>query len=167
MVTDSETALRVLLDKQEIHEVQMRYCRGIDRLDEDLLRSVYFPDAWDDHSSFVGAASEFIPYITKRLREGFNTHMHYICNELFEVDGDVAHGESYYYAVHSFERDGVVHDLTAGGRYIDRFERREGRWGIARRLVVVDWNRTAPALEILPSKVTGSRDRNDPVYMRD
>ena len=44
----TERALRVLLDKQEIHEVLMRYCRGIDRCDSELLHSVYHrPNGWD------------------------------------------------------------------------------------------------------------------------
>ena len=47
----TERALRVLLDKQEIHEVLMRYCRGIDRCDAELLHSVYHPDATDDHGT--------------------------------------------------------------------------------------------------------------------
>lgn len=164
MVADSDKALRVLLDKQEIHEVLMRYCRGIDRLDEDILREVYWPDGWDDHGPFNGPVSEFIPFIIKFLRERLDSHSHYICNELIEVDGDVAWGESYFYVAQSVERDGVVQDITAGGRYIDRFERREGRWGIARRLVVNDWTRSAPAHVVLPRRVAGSRDRNDPVY---
>ena len=51
----TERALRVLLDKQEIHEVLMRYCRGIDRCDAELLHSVYHPDATDDHGLFKAA----------------------------------------------------------------------------------------------------------------
>ncbi|WP_221890845.1 nuclear transport factor 2 family protein [Microbispora sp. KK1-11] len=34
-------------DQQEIHEVVLRYCRGVDRLDMDLVRSAYHPDAID------------------------------------------------------------------------------------------------------------------------
>jgi hypothetical protein len=30
-----------LLAKQEIYEVLVRYCRGIDRLDEELVRACY------------------------------------------------------------------------------------------------------------------------------
>ncbi len=51
----TEAALRLMLDKQEIHEVMMRYCRAIDRMDEELLRSVYHPDAIDNHGLFNGA----------------------------------------------------------------------------------------------------------------
>jgi hypothetical protein len=32
----------------------MRYSRGIDRLDRDMLLSAYHPDAIDDHGMFVG-----------------------------------------------------------------------------------------------------------------
>ena len=33
--------------------------------------------------------------------------------------------------------------LTAfGGRYVDRFERRQGKWGIAVRLCLVEWAQT-------------------------
>jgi hypothetical protein len=31
--------LQALLDEREIHRVLMRYCRGIDRMDQDLVRS--------------------------------------------------------------------------------------------------------------------------------
>jgi hypothetical protein len=46
MTLDEKTvaALMKLMDKQEIHDVLMRYCRGIDRCDEELLRSVYHPE---------------------------------------------------------------------------------------------------------------------------
>jgi hypothetical protein len=35
----------------------MRYSRAIDRLDRELLLSVYHEDAVDDHGVFVGTAS--------------------------------------------------------------------------------------------------------------
>ena len=54
----SQSALRTLLDKQEITELLARYCRAIDRLDEELLRSVYRPDGYDDHMNFAGPVAE-------------------------------------------------------------------------------------------------------------
>jgi len=95
----TERALRVLLDKQEIHEVLMRYCRGIDRCDAELLHSVYHPDATDDHGLFKGRAADFIPWALKALVRDDGTS-HYIANELIEVDGDVAHCESYFFGIH-------------------------------------------------------------------
>ncbi|MBT5754390.1 MAG: SnoaL-like domain-containing protein [Acidimicrobiaceae bacterium] len=46
---DTEARLRALIDKDEIRDVLMRYGRGVDRLDEELLRSCYHPDSHDDH----------------------------------------------------------------------------------------------------------------------
>src|SRR5690606_8703026 len=44
-----EGALQAALDREAIHTVLMRYCRGVDRLDRDLIASVYHPDAYDHH----------------------------------------------------------------------------------------------------------------------
>ena len=53
------TAVRALQDRQEIHNCIIRYSRGVDRLDRELLLSVYHPDAIDDHGMFVGGPEEF------------------------------------------------------------------------------------------------------------
>ena len=125
----TERALRVLLDKQEIHEVLMRYCRGIDRCDAELLHSVYHPDATDDHGLFKGKAYDFIPWALNALARDEGTS-HYIANELIELDGDVAYCESYFFGIHRRqEKDGGgAVDLVFSGRYADRFERRAGAW---------------------------------------
>ena len=46
---DIEGMLRILVDKQEIHEALMRYCRGVDRGDERLTLSVFDEGARDNH----------------------------------------------------------------------------------------------------------------------
>ena len=167
MTAISETALRTLLDKQEIHEVLMRYCRAVDRLDEELLRSVYFPDATDDHGLFCGLASDFVTWVMKFHREHFISNTHSISNELIEVEGDIAYAESYFTGFHRFERDGQEYTRISCGRYIDRFERRDGVWKIAHRLVVNDWGRVDPLTEAVVPITPGLRSRDDPVYRRD
>jgi hypothetical protein len=162
-----ESALRTLLDKQEIAEVLARYCRAIDRLDEELLRSVYWPDGYDDHMSFAGPVSEFIPEAIKSCAMIFKSTVHSISNILIEVDGDVARSETYFTSFNrlSKRRDGREYDRITCARYIDRFERRGGQWRIARRLVVTDWNRVDPVGESeVWGKAIGVRSREDPVY---
>jgi ketosteroid isomerase-like protein len=171
MSIDEKTqyAMQVLLDKQEIHEVLMRYCRGIDRCDEELLRGVYHPDATDDHGLFTGKAADFIPWAIKALGRDENTS-HYIANELIEVEGDVAYCESYFLAVHRRrEKDGTKVDLQFVGRYADRFERRQGVWKIANRQVVFDRSRIDPVGKTFSTEqyVCGKRSREDPVYKRE
>ncbi len=168
-VNISESALRVLLDKQEITEVLARYCRAIDRLDEELLRSVYWPDGYDDHMSFAGPVAEFIPEAIKSCARIFKSTVHSISNILIEVEGDVARSETYFISFNrlSERRDGREYDRITCARYLDRFERRNGEWRIARRLVVTDWNRVDPVGESeVWGKAVGLRSREDPAYRR-
>lgn len=55
-------SLEEMSAKQEITELLYRYCRGIDRLDWDLVRSCYHDDAFDDHSIFRGSPDEFVAF---------------------------------------------------------------------------------------------------------
>jgi hypothetical protein len=163
------TVLAKLVDKQEIHDVLMRYCRGIDRCDEELLRSVYHPDATDNHGQFNGTAADFIPWALQALRRDERT-THFLCNELIEVQGDTAHCESYLFAVHrrKTKNGTATKDLIFGGRYVDRFERREGVWKIAHRQVILEWSRLDLVEESysLEHSVIGQRSREDAVYKR-
>ena len=165
--TKTEAALRTMLDKQEIHEVMMRYCRAVDRMDEQLLRSVYHSDATDNHGLFNGKASDFVPWCIRQLSEAYTATQHFIGNELIEVHGDRAYAEFYFVAYHRYERKGEARHMSAGGRYVDRWERREGEWRIADRTVVVDWQRTDRVHEPATAMLTlGVRSREDLAYRR-
>ena len=164
--------LQTVIDKQEIYDVLMRYCRGIDRCDMEVLRSAYHPDAIDEHGIFNGSASEFCEFILPRQRV-YSHSMHSICNVLSEVDGDKAHVESYYVAyIYTKGDDGEFYDTTVGGRYVDRFEKRDDVWKIAHRVVVMDWNRVHPSQAVWDEgmfaqlTVRGIKDKTDPVYTR-
>jgi hypothetical protein len=41
--------------------------------------------------------------------------------------------------------DGSYYHSFVGARMIDRLERRDGRWGIAHRQLIWNWNHDAPA----------------------
>ena len=165
-----QSALDDLLAKQAIHDVLMRYCRGIDRLDEDLVRSAYHPDAYDDHGTFKGNAWEFATFVIQTLAAVPQRTRHLICNELVEVDGAVAHGEAYVVAHHLFE-DGSGRGtlFSFHGRYVDRYERRDGEWKIAHRVVVKDWAESRPFVEAWADDspfATGVRSPDDLAYGR-
>jgi len=61
-----EQKIQSILDRQEIEQVLAMYCRAIDRMDLELLKSVYHPDGTDDHGSFSGNAHEFAKQIIAR-----------------------------------------------------------------------------------------------------
>lgn len=127
-------------DREAIRDCLFRYSRGVDRRDEDLIRSAYWPDATDTHLKYSGSAEGFIRKTLPTLRTMDQT-MHFIGNILIRLNGARAAAESYVYGYHRLQNDGVMRDVIASGRYLDRFERRGDEWRIAARFVVVDWFR--------------------------
>ncbi len=164
-----DEALQRLLDETAVKDLQLRYCRGIDRCDWDLIRDCYHPDATDDHGEFEGGVDGFIEYARAGLAE-FLTTTHMIGNQLVEVKGDVAWAEAYVLAVHRIPagEDGVEKDWICNSRYVDRIERRDGEWRIARRVAVIDCDRVEPVRESWADRIDlfGKRDRTDPSYER-
>ncbi len=157
-----------LVAQQEIRDVLIRYTRGIDRMDSDLVTSCYWPGAYDDHGAFQGTAEEFVEWVREVLSY-FDATMHFIGNQLIDVEGDTAHAESYCVAYHRRRtRYGEQrHDLVIALRYIDRLERKDNEWRIADRKCVFDWTRHDPIAaewDLPPEALRGVRDRTDPVY---
>lgn len=163
-------ALQALQDKESIRDGLYRYCRGIDRADEEALRSAYWPDAQDCHGAYRGSAAGFIEQALPRLRSG-GRGVHQISNILIELLGDSAAVESNFLALQSNAAT-PERETFLCGRYLDRFEKRAGEWRIADRIVVYDWveERTRPELAqdnralFGQRQPTGGRGPNDPLY---
>jgi len=155
-----------LAAKQEIYEVVLRYCRGIDRLDLDLVRDCYHEDGIDHHTGFDGPIEEYLPWVSGALARFAGT-MHIVANHFAEQYGDTARAETYGTAVHWGDPPGEPRrNFTSGFRYVDRMERRDGRWAIAERWAVREWTRSDAGRYLTreASGPSGSRDRNDPLY---
>ena len=186
MDSELEARLRLTADKQEIYDVIVRYCRAIDRRDANLLASCFHPDALDDHHGTPIPTSEFLAIlVADRWQAARTSDMHFIGNVLIEVEGDVAYSEAYcigYLTLAPMEQgmlwvggpeyysppvSAKAYHRSLGLRYIDRFERRNGKWKIAYRFVVEDWHRVDPAPDPpIPSGLgrKGSRSLGDAVY---
>jgi hypothetical protein len=164
-------AIRELLDKQAIAEVVFRYCRGIDRCDEALMRSTYHPDALDEHGSFKGTGWEWCRYIVEQLPTRWEFTYHMVPNLLIRVVGDQAFSEGYVLAHQARTEDGERMLYTFGGRYADRFERRDGVWRISHRVAIHEWTRSEPLSGGWPFAATeyaqATRDDQDPSYRFD
>lgn len=165
-----DTILREVVARQRIHDTLVRSCRGVDRLDADLIRSAYHPDAIDDHGSFVGPVDEFIAWVMGNHGDGrIIACTHHLSNMLIVIDGAVAHCESYALVTHRRMIDGVLCDMLAHGRYLDRVEERDGEWKIAHRFVIGDWDRIDPVERQLGGPLTQAlrpslRSRDDDSY---
>lgn len=140
-----ESQGRALADKDAIRECLYRYSRGIDRCDEEALRSAYWPDATDRHGPFQGSAEGFIAWALDKLPAS-GRMVHLLGNISIELHGSVAAVESYFQALQpGRDAQGQAVDLLLCGRYVDRFEQRRGEWRVATRTVVYDWIREMPA----------------------
>lgn len=129
-----------MADREAIRDCLYRYSRGVDRCDEDMLRSVYWEDAFDDHVLFSGTREELIAWVMPTLR-AMEQSQHSISNILIRLHGDTADVESYYYGYHRVHNGSAVIDSIQSGRYLDHFARRNDEWRVLRRHVVVDWFR--------------------------
>jgi hypothetical protein len=154
-------ALRDLIDRQQLYELVTRYCRAIDRVDEELLLSCYHPDATQDHGAYKGPIPGLVEHLRGRAMNARKGPLqHSVSNFRCEIEGDVAQGESY---VNTIMTNDEGEALLGFGRWIDRFERRQGEWRIAHRDVIID----VPRRGMDPSEfVAGHRDRRDPSYRR-
>ncbi|MDX5985105.1 nuclear transport factor 2 family protein [Sphingomonas echinoides] len=160
-----------LLDKQAIYEVLCAYCRGVDRCDVELVRSVYHEDSYDDHGYWKGRGVDFAAFVVNRLSLANSATTHSITNILIDIDDrGIARSEAQVMAtLVRRDTDPVIADVM-GGRYIDRLSKRDGVWGIDERTVVLDWTKveTWPSSEApVPLKgfTWGKReDRRDPIY---
>jgi hypothetical protein len=136
-----EQALQQLIDKQAIHDALMYYCRGVDRCDEELMRSVYHEDAVDHHGPYTGNGWEFVSIFVPDSRANSTFTQHAIANLTIELDGDRAASEAYFVA-YVGRQDGDTEYVDAfGGRYVDDWEKRDGKWGVVAREVVHEWSR--------------------------
>lgn len=162
--------LEQLLDRQDISDCLVRFSRGMDRFDRELFLSAFHPDAVVSAGDFVGLPDELYSWASGLHREGQRATHHNLLNHSCEIDGDVAHCETYYLFVGRNRDDS---NWLAGGRYIDRMERRESGWKIALRCNAIEWSGMAPSTEIPFADVAdlelngpSVRSREDISYLR-
>jgi hypothetical protein len=166
----SEKRLEALLDKQEIAELSGTYMRGLDRLQPDVVRSVFFEDARTDYGFFKGGPDEFADMAYNALKDHLANH-HMLGQINIQLEGDVAFGEVYFQAFHRIVTplneggETEERDLFISGRYVDRYEKRGGVWKIAFRSEVSDWARNDPATDSFfrdtPTALRGGRAPDD------
>ena len=130
-----------LSDLQCIRDTALRYCRGVDRLDEDLMKSAYWPDATDNHGTFIGNAMEFCEMcMVAHLR--WRSTNHCVLNHYIELDDDGIHGHGEVYNVTYLFQSGEDILDTWYGRYLDRYEKRADEWRIIERVCVHEGSTT-------------------------
>lgn len=174
-----------IADRMQIQDVMYRWCRAVDRLDYNEIRSVFHPDANDSHGVYNGGIEGLIEWIRER-HKSIPFSMHQVSNMLIEfASPDVALAETYLRTTQRYPKEAMAalaqlasvgddapetgRDLWTCSRYLDRFERRNGEWRIADRVVIQDWKLITPLPQQLPQNVPGSvvgrRDSEDPMFL--
>ncbi len=137
-----ERSLRELLDKQAIREVCLIYARATERRDAEALATVFHDDAIYEHfqappARANGSAREFADKMVAEMRAApIKVKGLMIPSTLVELEGDVAFAESLGLSLNPMEINGEQVTYLRTLRYLDRFERRDGEWRIAHRIVL-------------------------------
>jgi hypothetical protein len=158
-MADSSDRMRPA-DRDAIREAAFRYARGVDRLDADLMKSAYWPDATDDHGRFVGNGHEFADRVVG-THDRWASTMHCNYNQSIEFDDETHARGEIYNVTYLVPRDGGPINVWLG-RYLDHYEQRDGEWRISHRTCVHEATTTiehAPMGGDMSNFRTGSADR--------
>jgi hypothetical protein len=164
------TFLDELEARTRIHDALLRFCRGIDRKDWDLLLSAFHEDAVDDHGWVAGSPRrDLVPGLQAR-HETVEHSAHVLTNVAYTFLSSTEARVESYVTVAQRERpdpEGQVRRMQALVRYIDLFQRRnDGDWLIAyRTLVYGDMIVTSSTAQFDPPATftVQRRDGNDPL----
>jgi ketosteroid isomerase-like protein len=168
-----ESTVAYLEDRQQINDVYLRYMRGFDRNDVELMRSAFWPDAQINYGRQSNSFEEFVVRHLNWHTKWLAHYMHIISNESVSIVGDVAHAETYVTRLSSDGKDGK--SMIVAGRYIDRLDRRNGKWRIAVREFIPSFaTETVTSMDAYFGKEewprsgcrVGTLDRQDPSYLR-
>ena len=169
-MTDPLVRLGELLDRQDILDALTRFARGMDRFDRDAFLSAFHDDAEIAAGPFVGQPAALYDWARDLHDHGQSATQHVLLNHSCDLDGDTAHTETYYLFAARNRDDS---NWIAGGRYIDRFERRDGQWRVASRSTVIEYSGLLPTLPIPFGDIPGiglngvvARDTSDLSYRR-
>jgi hypothetical protein len=155
--------LRATADRQQISDLIYRYCRAVDRIDVELGYSVWHEDGLAEYEGFYsGTGRGVIDKICAQHRLLLG-HSHQISNIIIELDGERAGSESYVTATLRMLDDERLKQMMVWSRYIDRWSRRNGRWGIDKRVTIRDFDEVRQVVAMSQSK-WGRRDASDSSY---
>ena len=165
-----EAKLQDMMDRQAILDCIRRNSRGNDRFDVDLVTSSYHDDGVHELGQKQISGREYGEHANHSHAALFDVNLHHVTMHTCEIDGDVAHAESYNIGI--FMDKGSETGRILSGRYLDRLEKRDGQWGITLRRatveIAVEGKATLPNGAALPGSnyLKGDRDRSDPSYER-
>ncbi|MEX1104623.1 MAG: nuclear transport factor 2 family protein [Ilumatobacteraceae bacterium] len=150
-----------------IDDALKSYCRGIDRLHGPSVAAAFHPGAvLVDYGPSAMTIEQFVEHALGSLQRKFTSTTHRLSNVSIELRGDWALVESYTLAHHVEEAPEGRRLHVFGGRYIDRFEDRDGVWKIAQRTLRNDWSHVEAMGEPMSGSyvASGRAGTPDPIF---
>jgi hypothetical protein len=178
-VAQIEADLKPEADYRGILDNELQYTRGLDRHDEEMISTVFWPDARVSYGELV-SMDEMAAWANAGHADSA-AHQHHVTGLILDVDGDTAHEEGYIFFSSDMERDtsfDTVGAPTPGraatgslttfgtGRYVNRYERRDGEWRMIVHEYVHDISLMLEPTDLCATACLGRWDRNDISYMR-
>ncbi len=133
---DSE--LQAFLDREKIKDCLVRLARGEDRRDAGLISGAYWQDSITDYGVFRGNFDEYLAWVVPGA-DAITCTQHMLGQSFIVLEGDKARVETQVISYHRVNMGTEERDTCIGGRYLDKFEKRNGEWRIASRVMLYDW----------------------------
>ncbi|MDO9358831.1 MAG: nuclear transport factor 2 family protein [Polaromonas sp.] len=174
-----------VVDRLKIQDRMGKWCRAVDRLDKQGMLDCFYPGTIDSHGPYIGPVEGLVDWILQRHKP-IHFSSHFVGNQVIEfVSEDLALVETYVRTIQQYPPEakaqlaqftggaaggeGVWMDIFTSSRYLDRFERRDGEWRIARRDLIQDWKQLIEvkekALQPRPDWILGRRDGSDAMQL--
>ena len=166
-MSDVSSQLQHLIDKDAIRDVLNGIARGVDRFDGGLLGACIHDDAVLDMGGATTMTGAAFAQALKPPEVPPSGRMHILGNVWIEVAADTARSESHIVSCQQLEAGGQTATRFRAGRYLDRFERRDGVWKLSARTLIDEWGRTDPVCDCVPrGRHAGQPAPHDLVYRR-
>lgn len=162
-----------------IWENELEYTRGLDRHDEALERAAFWPDAAISYGRLV--PYEELASWANASHANSAAHQHHVTGLTLDVSGATAHEEGYILYSSDMARDKALDTagvptpgrVVAGskatlgtGRYVNRYERRDGDWRMIVHEYVHDISMSLEPVDLCADGCLGRWDASDISYLR-
>ncbi|MEU4311434.1 nuclear transport factor 2 family protein [Nocardia sp. NPDC024068] len=138
MTTEGTEEIATVLAHARIRDCIVRLARGEDRRDAALVKDAFWPDATVDFGIFDGTFDQYLNWVIPGSPAIVVTQ-HLLGQTSIDLRDAVALSETQVIAYHRLDTGAEHRDSVLGGRYLDRFEWRDGRWRIGKRIMLYDW----------------------------
>ncbi|WP_324262057.1 nuclear transport factor 2 family protein [Altererythrobacter sp. H2] len=165
-----------LEDREAIRDVIAAYAHAIDRRRWDMMAALFHADAVFGFGPVQGDWQGFVEQARAIIDPCLITQ-HQLGQVSFGFESaHICYTETYMTAMHTipagypmtevFPDKGTVYSAVIAGRYVDRFEKRDGVWRIAHRTGIYDWREYREVegvdLSAMPEGACGFHDDRDP-----